>query len=407
MIPHDLDAEAAVIGAVLTPDRMVREYALAQLTVRSFYDVKHQAVWVAITFLVGTGKPVDVTTLAAEMARQKTLERCGGKGFLLKLFAEGSSLSWRAHVDLVADRAVRRQLMALGEDTRTKAEDLAEEPAAIVAGLERAAESVTLPIESITAPLDLDDYLAIEDPPEDFIIPKMLARGDRLILTSAEGTGKSELQLQMAVCVASGVHPFFGYQIPKSRALVIDLENAGRQLRPRLRKFRAVAGDRYQGGFRIVERTQGLNLRDPRDFRWLDQQLELVHPDLVTIGPLYKMFRAKGNESKADETAAEEAAYAIDRLRARHGCAFTIEAHSPHGHQGDREHYRPIGASLWLRWPEFGIALAPTGDKIGPMRVDVKHWRGARDRDRRWPKGLIEGGDGRWPWLATDDREAL
>lgn len=405
-IPHDLEAEAAAIGAVLTPDRAIREYALANLTLRSFYNVNHQAVWVAIAFLAGGGKPIDLTTLAAEMARQKTLEKVGGKGFLLGLFAQGSSLAWRSHIDLVADRSVRRQLIAVGDDVIAQAVDLSADPAAVVGSLERVAESITLPAEDIAGPLDLDDYLAIEDPDEEFVIPRMLALGDRLMITSDEGIGKSELQLQMAVCVTCGVHPFFGYQIRRSRALIVDLENSGRQLRPRLRRFREIAADRYQGGLRIVERSEGLNLRDPRDFRWLDAQIEAARPELVAIGPLYKMFRARGSEQKHDETAAEEAAYAIDRLRVRHNCAFSIEAHSPKGDKGDRDNYRPIGASLWLRWPEFGIGLKPvTGD--GPQRVDVKHWRGARDRERRWPIGLIEGGKSRWPWLAVDDARAL
>lgn len=405
MIPHDLDAERAAIGGCLL-ERSAREYATSTLTLQSFYDVKHQAVWAAVTFLAGSGKPVDVTTLSAEMERQKTLTKVGGRGFLLQLHSEGSTLGVRAHVDIVAERAARRQLIALADNLRDRAGELDDDPGDIVRDFERSAETVRLPVESTPPPRELDDFLAIEDPPDDFIIPKCLARGDRLMLTSGEGIGKSELQLQMAVMLASGIHPFYGYGIRAARVLVVDLENSDRQLRKRLPRLRSLAGDHYRGLLRLETRGAGINLRDPRDVRWLDEKLEQTGAELLVIGPLYKMFRAKGNESKADETAAEEAAYAIDRLRVRHNVAVSIEAHSPHGHQGDRENYRPIGASLWLRWPEFGIALKPVPGE-GPLRVDVKHWRGARDRDRSWPSGLITGGIGRWPWLAVDEtREA-
>ena len=202
--------------------------------------------------------------------------------------------------------------------------------------------------------------------------------------------------------LACGLHPYSGYRIRKSRTLLVDLENRPKQLRHRLRKFRELAGEDYQGGFAIETRSEGLNLRDPRDFRWLDEKIESHRPELLVIGPLYKMFRAKGSESKADETAAEEAAYAVDRLIARHDIAVSIEAHSPHGHQGDREHFRPIGASLWLRWPEFGIALVPVPGE-GPITVKLRHWRGARDRDRQWPSELRQGAVGQWPWIAVTE----
>lgn len=402
---YDLDAERAAIGGAML-DRTAREYALATLTLESFYDTNHQAVWAAVTALAGSGKPIDVTSLAAEMARQKSLDRVGGRVFLIRLHSEGSSISARAHVDLVADRSARRQLIAAAEQIANRARQLDQEPSDIVADLERTAETVRLPIEFTRPPAELDEFLAIEDPADDFLIPKCLARGDRLMITSAEGLGKSELQLQIAVMLASGLHPFFGYAIRASRVLIVDLENSDRQLRKRLPRLRALAGDNYRGLLRIETRGAGLNLRDPRDVRWLDEKLEQTGAELLVIGPLYKMFRAKGSESKADETAAEEAAYAIDRLRVRHNVAVSIEAHSPHGDQGDRANYRPIGASLWLRWPEFGIALKPVpGD--GPMRVDMKHWRGARDRDRMWPTGLITGGPSRWPWLALEETRAV
>lgn len=407
-IPYDADAEANVIGACLNPaDRVLRERALAQLSVKSFHDVKHQAVWSAIAALMGTGRPVDCTTVADELAAQQHLAHVGGKGYVISLHGLSSSISAFGHIEIVARHATRRQLIDLAFKLDRSARDLSIDPAVIVGALEAETDEVTLPVDDVAKPWELDEYLAIEDPPEDFVIPKMLALGDRLIITSGEGIGKSELQLQMAVCVACGIHPFFGYQIRRSRSLIVDLENSGRQLRPRLRRFRAIAADRYQGGLRIVERSEGLNLRDPRDFRWLDAQIEAANPDLVVIGPLYKMFRAKGSEQKHDETAAEEAAYAIDRLRVRHNIAVSIEAHSPKGDKGDRDDYRPIGASLWLRWPEFGLSMVPdrTHEPGTPIGVDLKHWRGARDRDRRWPRRLIQGGSQRWPWLAADEEQ--
>lgn len=63
----------------------------------------------------------------------------------------------------------------------------------------------------------------------------------------------------------------------------------------------------------------------------------------------------------------------------------------PHATSGKHRPERPYGASLWMRWPEFGIYL----DANGPMR----HWRGQRD-EREWPSALKRGGA--WMWTVDD-----
>ena len=64
---------------------------------------------------------------------------------------------------------------------------------------------------------------------------------------------------------------------------------------------------------------------------------------------------------------------------------------------GDGErNVRPIGASLWLRWPEFGYGLRPaSGFDPAERLVDFVGWRGDRDV-RNWPKQLRAGS--LWPW---------
>jgi hypothetical protein len=99
-----------------------------------------------------------------------------------------------------------------------------------------------------------------------------------------------------------------------------------------------------------------------------------------------------------EEGPAKVVAARLDRLRAAHGCAVLLEAHSPHATGGKaRRPERPYGASLWLRWPEFGLHLAAEGD--------LRHWRGPRDR-RDWPARLQRGGA--WPWTpVTRERDVL
>ncbi|MFH8729000.1 hypothetical protein [Streptomyces termitum] len=85
---------------------------------------------------------------------------------------------------------------------------------------------------------------------------------------------------------------------------------------------------------------------------------------------------------------------ALEMLRtASNGAAMLIEAHFPHAAPGvKRRDLRPIGSSLWLRWPEFGFGLSPA-DEMGAKELrlmDWVPWRGART-ERAWPERFMAG----------------
>lgn len=237
--------------------------------------------------------------------------------------------------------------------------------------------------------IELDALLSQEEQPYDWLIPGLIERGDRLILTGQEGRGKSTLLRQFAVQVASGIHPFGGESFDPLRVLYVDLENSRRQVRRKVTDLRTAAGDDYDpdaGSVTFMFRPEGLDLTRDQDREHIWRTLADCAPvDLLIIGPIYKMLG--GDPVKEEPTLV--VATMIDALREDHGCAVMLEAHSPYadGSKSKRP-IRPYGASLWSRWPEFGIYLAPDGD--------IEHWRGPRD-ERAWPARLRRGEP--WPWM--------
>lgn len=214
-------------------------------------------------------------------------------------------------------------------------------------------------------------------------------------------THNSTLLRQFAVMTAAGLHPFTGARLEQPlRTLIVDLENRESQIRRRLHPL--VAQAVYTTGSEdwttercfVYPRPEGIDVRSRNDLGELIATVRQVRPQLVTIGPLYKM--ALGDPT--DEEVAKAIAGVLDRLTVRFGCALMIEAHAPHGDsRGGRREMRVYGASLWQRWPEFGIGLYPESD--GGMIVE--HWRGARE-EREWPSHLARGRA--WPWVVqTDD----
>jgi len=239
--------------------------------------------------------------------------------------------------------------------------------------------------------VELDALLAEEEQGYDWLIPGLLERGDRVILTGLEGRGKSTLLRQIAVQVTSGMHPFTDEQIDPLTVAYVDLENSRRQVRRKVAALRDVAGDCYSGGLHFVFRPEGLNLAAEVDLAWLDEQLATTRPDLCVIGPLYKLMGGDPTQ----ETTAMAVAAGLDELRERRRCALLVEAHSPYADGGkSKRPTRPYGASLWSRWPEFGIYLSPDGE--------LEHWRGPRD-ERTWPVSLRRGEP--WPWMPAGEVE--
>ena len=300
-------------------------------------------------------------------------------------------------------------------------------------GIKRVRESLdtaetTLSALPPTPPMSLGEMLDSPEPEYAWLVPDLLERGDRVVLTGFEGTGKSVLTAQMAICVAAGLHPFTGNPLPgldggTLRTLIFDVENSFGQLRRRyarmrfkvdaIRRGHDLAPVDWYDVVRVESRPEGVDLSDPRELARIESACATTAPDLVVGGPLYKMT----GDSILEEQGAKNLTDTLDRLRVRHDFALILEGHAGHAQNGSGgRSLRPIGASLFLRWSEFGwgIRAHPDhADEKHPRRVVVSHWRGERD-ERAWPRELVHGSSTDLPWAVTgdywrllDDREHL
>jgi AAA domain/Toprim domain len=238
---------------------------------------------------------------------------------------------------------------------------------------------------------DLHEFLLGEDA-FDWLIPELLERGERFMLTGPEGRGKSQFLRQLAIMTAAGIHLFSFDPMPPRRVLFVDCENSERQSRRRLRPLRDQAERQGHpiapGMMRVVIKPRGLDLTREDDSEWLLERVRAHRPDLLVVGPLYRLH----THNPSDEQIARRISAVLDEARLISDATLVLEAHSPHAQDGQVRNVRPLGSSLWLRWPDFGYGIAPKTRSEAEFRT----WRGPRD-ERGWPDELFFGTG--WPWL--------
>jgi RecA-family ATPase len=233
------------------------------------------------------------------------------------------------------------------------------------------------------------------------------------MLTAASGTGKSLLNLQVAVQVACGVHPFDQTEpIPPQRVLYVQAENDTREEGRRLAMMADLAakwGPVRDNFLALVPDGElaGINLGTPQGVAFLRRKIRKWQPRLVVVGPWKDLHGGFRSEGDGGEAAFGRVKQQLDHMRRRFGFALWIEAHASSDSKGSQnlDHYTPRGTIAQQNWAHYGLALIPLVDddnNVVPGQFRLGQWRGGRSRDRWWPKEMREGTPGRsWPWVPS------
>lgn len=383
----DRTAELALLSACMM-SKTARSEARNHLLRGDFDDLRHEKIWDAMAVLDRAGKKVDHVTMIAVL---------GAGSPEVKMLPDvitggGVPDNVADYAAIVRGWAVRRSLEGAAAKILGLAYSqghpgtLATQAASHVIAI-RDGQAASNDITAVT----VAELLAEADDEPDWLIPGLLERRDRLMLTGEEGLGKSHLLRQFAVSLSAGLHPFNGSKLAKTgRTLIVDCENTRSQVRRKLRPAVEWAARRGQdpSDLMLVDCVNRMDITRDKDLAHVHQLLDAFQPDLVVIGPLYRLVpRALQSD---DDTAPVLAA--LDTIRDR-GAALLMEAHAGHapGANGARN-MRPRGSSSLLGWPEFGYGMKSIGTE---GYADLVPWRGDRE-EREWPQRLRKGDGFRW-----------
>ncbi|MDD9977507.1 MAG: replicative DNA helicase, partial [Boseongicola sp.] len=129
-IPHNIEAEQQLLGAILTNNDIYDRVA-GIINDSHFFDPVHARIYEVAAARIAKNALASPVTLKAFLEDDPGLKELGGPAYLVKLAGAAiSSFAARDYAQMIYDFAIRRKLMDLGRDITSKAAnvDVASEP---------------------------------------------------------------------------------------------------------------------------------------------------------------------------------------------------------------------------------------------------------------------------------------
>lgn len=175
--PHDLEAERAVIGAMLVSETAVSAVA-ERVEAGDFYSETHRVIYASMMKLYGRGEPIDQLTLTNELRSSGEFDRVGGRAYVFQIVESvPTTANAGRYADIVRGKALLRSVIDAGSRI---SEDAFREPENVSEALD-AAEQLIYGISNRS----LRDHLS----PVSELAPNALEMIQRLYEQEGEVTG--------------------------------------------------------------------------------------------------------------------------------------------------------------------------------------------------------------------------
>jgi len=119
--PHDLDAERAVIGAMLVSEAAVSVVG-EMVVAEDFYSETHRVLYGCMMRLYSRGEPIDQLTLTNELRNVGEFDRIGGKQYVFRLVESVPTAANAArYAEIVRGKALLRAVIDAGDRIQQQA----------------------------------------------------------------------------------------------------------------------------------------------------------------------------------------------------------------------------------------------------------------------------------------------
>ena len=300
--PHNLDAEKAVLGALLTNGSnmgAVVDTVTSILKSEDFYRDAHRIIYDAILEIVHANKTADFITVGEELDRRKRLDAVGGLAYITSLANESVSYNVEEHAKIISEKAQLRRLIDAGnkivgmtyagEDEPTAILNKAEQMVLDVSGQTQSESSFAAIGEVVLSNLDKLNALqqhdgAITGVPTGFKdvdhIFNGLQKSDLILVAARPAMGKTAFTLNIAQNVTmlyDKTVAFFSLEMGKEQLVGRILSSVAGVSSEKLRRANMdpadwekviAAADRMSKSKLFIDDTPGLTALNCAVSRW-------------------------------------------------------------------------------------------------------------------------------------------
>ena len=116
VMPHSIEAEQSVIGAMLMDKDAILE-ASEIISGQDFYQTAYGVIFDSMIELFNEGKPVDLITLQERLKEKDVPPEIASLEFVKNLLTEVlTSANVKYHAEIVADKSMMRKLIKLNDE---------------------------------------------------------------------------------------------------------------------------------------------------------------------------------------------------------------------------------------------------------------------------------------------------
>lgn len=269
-LPHSIEAEQSILGAMLIYPSLVSICADQDLRAEEFYLDVHQRIYTCMMELKESGQNIDVTTLITRLNDTSQLAMVGGADYVIKLSDSAvSSANGIHYVNIIKERAHLRRLIETAEaiaeegfDAGSTLDDVLDDAERKILDVTRSRRSsefqssrevVKRVIKELVALRESDDHITgVRTGYQDLDrMTNGFQRGDLIILAARPAMGKTALALNLGMYTAlrnPGAVAFFSLEMP-AESLMKRLLSAKSQ----------VEGNKLRSGSITAEELNRLN----------------------------------------------------------------------------------------------------------------------------------------------------
>src|SRR5690349_1286551 len=127
VLPQNVEAEAALLGALMVDNRLVEDIQL-KLKAHHFFEPLHGRIYEAILKMTDSNRVANPVTLRPLFDGDENIKEVGGAAYLAQLTGSGAAvIGARDFADQIYDLALLRALIGVGRDLVEGALDTSDE----------------------------------------------------------------------------------------------------------------------------------------------------------------------------------------------------------------------------------------------------------------------------------------